>query len=350
MKLQNLIPFIAILFVTNILRAQTASKLTWSGYAELYYTLDSKATPNHERAGFLYNHKRNNEINLNLGFIKAAYTDTKTRANMALMAGTYAQYNLAAENQIAQHILEANVGVQLSKKNNIWLDAGVMPSHIGFESAIAQDCWTPSRSLVAENSPYFNTGAKISATDKKGKLASSLLLLNGWQQIQKNDGQNLPSFGAQFNYKPNAAWTLNYSNFIGSAKADSLKALRTYHNFYAVYEPAKKWNLTAGFDIGTEKNSITSIWYTPVIIARYITNNKNAIAARLEYFADKNHIVIGNPVGFSSVAGASINYDYKITPTCYWRTEAKYYYDNSKLNVGNNIAPLNMLTTLSIKF
>ena len=84
------------------------------------------------------------------------------RANLALMAGTYAQDNLSAEQDALKLINEANVGFKISKTKNIWIDAGIMPSHIGWESAIGKDNMNLTRSLAAENSPYFETGAKIS--------------------------------------------------------------------------------------------------------------------------------------------------------------------------------------------
>jgi antitoxin component YwqK of YwqJK toxin-antitoxin module len=39
-------------------------------------------------------------VNLNLGFVKAAYQKANIRANMALMVGTYANANLAPENGV----------------------------------------------------------------------------------------------------------------------------------------------------------------------------------------------------------------------------------------------------------
>jgi hypothetical protein len=56
------------------------------------------------------------------------------------MAGNYSQYNLSAEPTWAQFIYEANIGLKSSNKTNIWIDAGILPSHIGFESAISADC------------------------------------------------------------------------------------------------------------------------------------------------------------------------------------------------------------------
>ncbi|MFN8337973.1 MAG: outer membrane beta-barrel protein [Saprospiraceae bacterium] len=53
------------------------------------------------------------------------------------MAERYSQYNLSAELTWAQFIYEVNIGLKSSSKTNIWIDAGMCPSHIGFESAIA---------------------------------------------------------------------------------------------------------------------------------------------------------------------------------------------------------------------
>ena len=39
----------------------------------------------------------------------------------------------------------ANAGYKLSAKKAWWLDIGVLPSHIGFESAVGKDNWTLTR-------------------------------------------------------------------------------------------------------------------------------------------------------------------------------------------------------------
>lgn len=60
-----------------------------------------------------------------------------------------------------------------------------MPSHIGFESAIGKDCWNLTRSILADNSPYYETGIKLGYTSKNEKLYLAGMYLNGWQRIQK---------------------------------------------------------------------------------------------------------------------------------------------------------------------
>ena len=154
-----------------------SSKLTISGYAELYYGYDFNKPLNNTRPPFVYSFNRTNEVNINIGFIKAAYTSDRVRANMAIMAGTYANANLAAEPGVLKNILEGNAGIKLAKNANLWLDGGVFSSHIGFESAIGKDCWTITRSILADNSPYYESGAKLGYTTTDGKFFISGLLL-----------------------------------------------------------------------------------------------------------------------------------------------------------------------------
>jgi hypothetical protein len=169
------------------------------------------------------------------------------------MTGTYANANLAAEPGVLKNVYEANAGVKISSKKNLWIDAGIFSSHIGFESAIGKDCWTMTRSLVADNSPYYEAGAKISYTTDNGKWFLSGLILNGWQRIQRVDGNSLPSFGTQVKFKPSSSITLNSSTFIGTDKPDSARQMRYFHNFYSIVQLSPKLGATVGFDYGIEQ-------------------------------------------------------------------------------------------------
>lgn len=129
-------------FGMNYVNAQEvekeASPFAFSGYLETYYSYDFGNPDNHLRPGFMYSHNKHNELNLNLGLVKGSYTKGIVRANLGLMVGTYAQYNMAAEEDLLKNVYEANVGVKLSSKHNLWIDAGILPSHIGSESAVGK--------------------------------------------------------------------------------------------------------------------------------------------------------------------------------------------------------------------
>jgi Putative beta-barrel porin-2, OmpL-like. bbp2 len=287
-------------------RPQILANLKVSGYLETYYSYDFANPGNHNRPGLAYSFNRHNEVNLNLGFVKLAYGDGKTRANLAVMTGTYANANLAAEPGVLKNIFEANAGVKISKNRNLWVDAGIFASHIGFESAIGKDCWNLTRSILADNSPYYESGAKISYTSDNEKWFVSGLILNGWQRMQRVDGNNTPAFGHQLTFKPNTKLTLNSSSFIGSDTPDSTRRMRYFHNFYAVMQLHEKFGVTLGFDVGVQQKAKGSSEYDTW------------------YYSDANGVIIatGTPNGFRTF-GYSLNLDYNITDKIMWRIEGR---------------------------
>jgi hypothetical protein len=307
-----------------------------SGYAEVYYSYDFGNPNNHTRPGFIYSFNRHNEVNLNFGMIKAAYSTNSVRANLAFMAGTYSNANLASEPGVLKNIYEANIGIKISKNKNLWIDAGIMPAHIGFESAVGKDCWNLTRGMLADNSPYYESGAKISYTSDNDKWFVSGLILNGWQRIQRVEGNNMPAFGHQLTYKPNEKITLNSSSFIGSDTPDSVRQMRYFHNFYAQFQLHKKIGLIAGFDIGAQQKSKGSkrynVWYTPILILKYSPTEKISFAARAEYYNDAHGVIIGTGTinGFQTL-GYSVNLDYNIGNHLVWRIEARGFNSKDKI-------------------
>ncbi len=331
---------------------------TISGYIEPYYSYDFGNPNDHNRVGFNYSHQRHNEVNINLGYIKAAYQTDNVRANLAIAAGTYMNANYASEPGVLKNLYEANAGVKISKKKNLWIDAGIMPSHIGFESAVGKDNWTVTRGIYAENSPYFETVAKITYITNDDKWTLSALVLNGWQRIQRVDGNHTPAFGHQLVYKPNSKITLNSSSFIGSDKPDSTRQMRYFHNLYEIFQISNKFSLTTGFDIGAEQKAKASsqynVWFTPVVIAKFSPTEKINLAFRGEYFNDKNGVILatGNPNGFQTW-GYSVNFDYSIRENVLWRIEGRGFSSKDKIfTLNNNPSNHNFFitTALAISF
>lgn len=317
--------------------AQTDSvSLQISGYAETFYSYDFGRPFNHNRPGFIYSYNRHNEVNINLGFIKVNYQKNRLRSNLALMAGTYVNANLAAEPGVLKNIFEANIGIKLSNKKNLWLDAGIFPSHIGFESAIGKDCWALTRSILAENSPYYESGAKLTYITNDGQWTISGLLLNGWQRIQRVDGNNTPAFGHQLTYKPSSTITFNSSSFIGNDKADSVRQMRYFHNFYLQWQMSKRLGIIVGLDVGAEQKNKGSheynMWYAPILLFKVTTGKHSNLTARLEYFTDESGVIIStaSPNGFKTM-GYSLNYDISVQDNVMWRVEARALSSKDKI-------------------
>lgn len=327
-------------YTTVTAKAQT-NPLSISGYVEGYYAYDFAKPVNNLRPSFTYHYNRVNEVNLNLGFLKAAYATDNVRANLALMAGTYSHYNLAAEADVFRNLYEANAGVKLSKNSNLWLDAGIFAAHIGWENAIGKDNWTLTRSIAAENSPYYEAGAKISYTTTDNKLFLSGLVLNGWQRIQRPDGNRSAAFGTQVTYKPSASVTLNSSTFIGNDKPQTSRQYRYFHNLYGIFQLNKQVGLILGLDAGAEQKSKGAdrynTWYSPNVILRYQPSAKVSLAGRAEYYNDENGVIIstGTPNGFKTW-GYSANVDYSPYQNIMFRLEGKTYSSKDQIFTGKN--------------
>jgi len=332
--------------------------LKFSGYVETYYSYDFNEPLNNTRPSFVYSHNRHNEVALNLGFIKANYDNGNMRANLALMAGSYPNANLSAEPGTLKNIYEGNVGIKLSQKHNLWIDAGIFASHIGFESAIGKDCWTLTRSILADNSPYYESGAKLSYTSPSGKWFISGLVLNGWQRMQRADGNKSLAFGHQLTFKPTNKVTLNSSSFIGNDKPALEKRMRYFHNLFGQFQITEKFAMIAGFDIGIEQSTKGSksynCWYAPVVIAKYAVTEKASLSARAEYYTDKKGVIIATttPNGFETF-GYSLNFDYNIYNNVVWRLEARSLNSSDAIfaTSSGNVASNTFLTTaLAISF
>ena len=333
--------FLVLMSAINTLYAQDTTrsgKLTISGYAELYYGQDFNKPADHNRPPYVYSYNRTNEVDLNLGFIKAAYSNDFVRANLAFMAGTYANANLASEPGVLKNVYEANAGIKLSKKTDLWLDAGVFSSHIGYESATGKDCWVVTRSIVSDNTPFYEAGAKLTYNTPDGNFTAVLLYLNGWQRMQRENGNNTPAGGVQLTWKVTDKISLNYSNYVGSMGADSVGVRRFYNDFYATLQLSKQFGLIAGLDYGTQQkwhnSNSTNYVLAPSLVGRYAFTNQWALAGRVEYYKDPNGMIIqvANPNGFKTW-GYSANVDYSPYSNVVLRLEGKTWSSTDRIFV-----------------
>lgn len=342
------------LFAGLYVQAQEAPKFKVSGYLETYYGYDFNAPVDNNRPNFIYSHNRHNEVNVNLGFIKGSYESNNIRANLAIMTGTYSNANMAAEPGVLKNIYEANAGFKLTNKADLWIDAGVFSSHIGFESAISKDCWTLTRNIASENTPFFESGAKITYGTDNGKFTVAALYLNGWQRITRQNGNSMPSGGIQAIFKPSNTVTFNYSNYIGTEGMDALRVTRIYHNLYGIFQISHRFGVTVGLDYGTQQkskeNKDKNEIFSPVFIAQYLFNPKWRLAGRMEYYKDKHGMLIvpETASGFETT-GYSLNIDYAPIENAVLRLEGKVYADKNKVFVrGLNQVNYNAAVTASI--
>ncbi len=313
-----------------------ALKLSFSGYLETYYAYDFNQSEAQAKLPFMYNYNRHNEFNLNIGLLRAKVEYDNTYASLAVHSGTYVDDNYANEN--TKILSEAFIGLYLDKERKSTLEVGILPSYIGFETATSASNLNLTRSLLAENSPYFMTGVKYTFKPND-KWQFSGLMTNGWQRINKPDKNVSPALGSQMVYKPSDKSTFNWSTFLGKELYNDEWGMRYFSNLYWDKQWTSKWRTILGFDAGMQtdvtNNDDRLFWMSPVIIAQYTLSPKWQSAFRVEYYQDKDNVIIAGDNEFKTL-GLSLNVDYLLNDKVKIRTEGRYLNSEKKIFVSDS--------------
>lgn len=339
-------------------QAQESSETAWSAgfFADVYYAVDGNDPASGRRPDFLFNHTRTDQLELNLGLITLAGSNDRVRGSLGLMSGSYVDENLAQEPDWAQPFFEANVGFALDEEGALWLDVGILPSHIGFESAISGENPTLTRSLAAENSPYYLTGARLS-WDIDAQWSLATLLVTGWQRTEPVDGNSIPGIGTQLVYTPSETFSLNWSTFIGTDDPDEERRMRYFSNLYAQTALTSRLDLTVGLDVGLQQTarnaSSYDAWMSPVMILRQELSDGWSTALRVEHYRDVNQVIVSTP-GERGIKtwGVSWNMDWQASSNVLCRLEARYLQDRTPIFEADDgrLKDRNSALTASVSF
>jgi hypothetical protein len=325
-----------ILIVSSLSFAKApASNISWGGYVDTQYAFDFNNPPNGDRE-YTTQPARSNEFNLNLGHLEVNVDAEKLRGRFALQAGTSVQSNYSSEPErgsvsggdLSRHIQEARIGYRISEKT--WIDAGIFFAHVGAESWISRDNLTLTRSLVADFSPYYLSGAKLTHSVSEA-LTFRLLVTNGWQNISENNTDKNIGTGIEY------AWdhvSFSYSTLIGNEVSSDLNGVpragefRHFHNLILRSKDTESFEWIAQFDFGFQEkpaSSDNSEWLGGSLMGRYKLSEYQKISLRFEHFHDPDQIIIvtNRPEGFSAFGG-SVGFDQILEHSLLWRTELRY--------------------------
>jgi len=317
-------------------------KIVLSGYIDVYYGHDFNVSPNSDRP-YAVCSARNNEVNINLAYLGVSYTNEKTRARFIPGFGTYMNANYTAEAGSLRSIVEANAGVLLSKKRELWLDVGVFGSPYTNETIISKDHFMYTRSLGAEYVPYYLTGAKLSMPLSK-KLTGYLYLLNGWQHIIDNN--NSVSIGTQIEYRPNKKLLINWNTYAGdeSAAITPNFGMRYFTDVYAIYNPNGKFSFTSCVYAGAQQihsagaTDTYAYWWNANFIAKVQLSKTISLSARAEYFSDEKKVMV-TPITNANkftLGSAGACFNVKITKNALFRLEHRYFFSQNSVYLRNS--------------
>jgi len=326
-------------------------KINFSGYIESYYSYDFNNPEAKQRQSFLFNHNRHNEFNVNVALLRTTINYENVYAKVALQAGTYVEDNYA--NEEVKIINEAYIGAYLDKSQKTSIEAGIFASHIGFETAVSSGNLNLTRSILAENSPYFLSGIRFNYKPND-KWTFTGILNNGWQRINKPNRNALPAFGSQIVYKPSSKSTFNWSTFVGDEPIGTDLRTRYFNNLYWDCQWTEKWRILLGFDYGLQKRisgANYANWYSPVLIAQYSITKKWQMAYRSEYYQDKENVIIAANYGSFKTVGNSLNLDFLPNAKVKVRAEGRWLHAQEEVfKTQNGFSKDNVFVTTSMSF
>ncbi|TGL24572.1 porin [Leptospira yanagawae] len=239
--------------------------LKFGAFIDTYYSHNGNH-PNTKERAYTTQAVRNDEFNINLGFVDAKWQEEKIRGRFALQFGTSVNANYAAEStkdissnqNSVKHIQEAYVGFKLTQ--NTWLDAGIYLGHIGHESWISSENWNYTRALALDYVPYYSSGVRTT-TKFTDKFQFQFHVMNGWQNI--TDQNKDKSIGTQFKYQFTSNFAIIANQFAGNEAPDfERKQTRFYNNTILEWKALDWLAFALSGDVGAQKTK-ESLSYEP---------------------------------------------------------------------------------------
>jgi hypothetical protein len=308
---------------------EKAAPVRFGAFVDTYYSTSAYRPASRDRQ-FVTQAARDRELNINLAHIDAALDHDRVRGRLAVQFGTAVNANYQNEtttekysNQLSvRNLQEAYAGYRLFDR--LWLDMGIFFGHIGFENWISHNNWNYTRSLYADNTPYYSTGARLSY-EATARLKLQLHLLNGWQVITPPNRDK--SVGTQVSYEFSPMFKIIHNGFAGNVAPDETTTqYRFYSNLILEVNPSKSLAFALSADAGAQQNATNNDylgWYTGALYVRWLITEQFSAALRLEYFIDRSEVLVrtGTTNGFS-VGGLTANFDY--VPTEMYRLRLEY--------------------------
>lgn len=264
------------------------------------------------------------EAALNLGFVDATLQTEHVHGRIAAQYGSSVIANYAGEpDEFFRYVQEAYGGVNVTRDWQV--DAGIFFSHIGQESWISRNDYTVSRSLIADYSPYYQTGVR-SIHELSEKWHLELHIVRGWQNISDD---REPCYGTQIAYKPSNDTRIAYNTFIGNEDGT-----RFFNDVGISHSFSSKFGITSSFDLGAQSREGDSRawWYGWAIIPHYKVNETVAVATRVEQYADPHQVILQSLSDRSfNATSLSANIDITLLTDLIWRNEYRVYVSHRDL-------------------
>jgi hypothetical protein len=187
-------------------------------------------------------------------------------------------------------IYQASVSYTVPVGSGLLVEAGIYPSHIGYESFFSKDNWNYTRGWMGEFSPYYQTGLKLSYSFD-AHWSARVDFINGWQLI--SDDNRAKAVGTQLAWT-SAAASFALNTFAGPELPGDDSHWRVFGDLTAQVKVTASLSLGATADVGWQDRSQgAAVWHGAALYARHALSGRVAIAVRAEYYDDRDGFMSG---------------------------------------------------------
>jgi hypothetical protein len=278
---------------------------TIHGFVDGYYAWNGNDPRSHDNfeTGTGTTAKRANEFGLNLAAVDIVRDAQPVGFHLAFVAGDGADVVHANEREGFHHIYQASILYKASDR--LTFEAGIFPSHIGFESFYSKDNWNYTRSWLGEFSPYYQTGVHAGYRFND-HWSGELHVLNGWQIIRENN--DAKAIGVKIAFSSDRL-TASFNTFDGPELPDDNSHWRHFGNLIATYKATPMISVGCSLDRGHQELSGGSAanWFGIAGYGRYTFDARRAIAIRVERFNDPDNGISG---ASQRLTEATLTYEY----------------------------------------
>lgn len=269
------------------------------GWVDVFYGLNTNRPA--DGASFLpgtgTTARRANELNLNAAALDFAVDPQPVGVHLTLAFGSGPEVLHGGEisgpgtgPSVWRAVYQASVSYTAPIGSGLQLEAGIYPSHIGYESFFSRDNWNYTRGWMGEYSPYDQAGIKASYSFD-AHWSAQLHLLNGWQLL--GDNNRAKAAGTQLAYT-NDRVTVAFNTFAGPELPGDDSHWRLFGDLTALFKVSPTLSLAATADLGwQDRTGGAALWHGVGVSGRQALTDTVAIALRLEYYRDRDGFMSG---------------------------------------------------------
>lgn len=290
-------------------------RLSIHGYADVYYGFNTNRPADGLNfiAGTGTTGKRANHVALNLAALDVAADLSPVAVRLIVQYGSGPEILYGGEPRggasgpdVWKFLQVATVGYTAPLGRGLLIEAGIFPSHAGFEGFPSKDSWNYTRGWNSELLPYYQAGLKLSYAFTDA-LSAQLYLLNGWQLAGENN--EAKTLGAQLAWN-GTLLTAVLNGLFGPELPSDNGRFRLFGDLLLGVRPTSWLRLMTSLDVGYQQlpgpigqADGGALWWSAYAWARVQPLAFLALALRGGYYDDRDGYMTGTAQALAELTG-----------------------------------------------